>query len=90
MDTIFANVALDITEDKIYLPSDRIYPTPEGIFLETEPGNFLPLSQLNADSAGCYVLRVKVTKKCPFCDWERISYAFKCRNPNCPSNQPKK
>ena len=76
---------------KTYFNPDRLITTEHGIFFQLKSNDYIALPYLLSDSQGCYILShsSKVTKKCPYCEWERVSGAFKCRNPNCPSNQTK-
>lgn len=81
-----------VADDKIYINPDRIIPTREGLFLNVDGERFIPIPLLHSDSQGCYIkpiARIRVTKPCPHCGWEIVSGAFKCRNPDCPSNKPK-
>ncbi len=83
----------NVTDDKVYINPDRIFPTQHGLFLNVDEDRIVAIPVLYSDSQGCYIqvaARVKVTKPCPYCGWERTSGAFKCRNKDCPSNQPKK
>ncbi|NGX37163.1 MAG: hypothetical protein K1000chlam2_00316 [Chlamydiae bacterium] len=82
-----------ITESKVYINPDKIFPTNEGLFLELEQNEFVALPYLLADNEGCFVEKsrvIKVTKPCPFCGCERISNALRCPNRNCSSNEKKK
>ncbi len=81
-----------VTEDKAYIKPENIIPTEQGIFVDLGNDHYVPIPTLFSDAEGCYVLTLspKATKPCPFCGWERLSGIFKCRNPDCPSNRPKK
>lgn len=85
---------VNVIDNKIYVNPDKIFPTPQGLFLKIDESKnqYIAIPTLHSDAQGCYVEQVfsrKVTSPCPHCGWERISWAIKCRNPNCPSNQPK-
>lgn len=83
---------VNIVDDKAYVNPERIFPTGQGLFLHVNVDQFVAIPLLHSDSQGCYiqpVSRIKVTSPCPHCGWDRISGALKCRNPDCPSNQPK-
>ena len=92
---IFANQSeciISIVEDRIYVNPEKIFPTTQGLFLNVNEAEYIVIPTLHSDAQGCYIQQVydtRVTKPCPYCGWERISGAFKCRNPNCPSNKPK-
>lgn len=87
-------------ENKIYLKEEMIFPTSEGIYvLLNEKGEYARIPLLRSDQSGCFLeyghgkamgYSVKVTSKCPFCEWERLSGAFKCKNPDCSSNKKPK
>lgn len=82
----------NVIDDKVYIHPERIVPTEGGLFLSLDPDLFVEIPLLCSDSHGCYVQTgryIKVTKPCPHCGCERTSGAWKCRNPDCPSNQPK-
>jgi hypothetical protein len=82
----------NVVDGKAYINPERIFPTRQGLFLRVNANQYTPISLLYSDAQGCYiqsVSRIKVTSPCPHCGWDRISGAIKCRNPNCPSNQPK-
>lgn len=81
----------DVVNDRIYIHADKVAVTPQGLFLNVND-KCVGIPALYSDAQGIYIQKVlnrKVTSPCPFCGWERISGAIKCRNPNCPSNQPK-
>ena len=83
---------VNIVDDKAYVNPERIFATAQGLFLHVNADQFVAIPLLHSDSQGCYirpVARIKVTSPCPHCGWERISGAWKCRNPDCPSNRPK-
>lgn len=90
----------DYEENKIYLKEERIHPTSEGVFiLLNENGDYARIPLLRSDKSGCFLeyvheksmgYSVKVTSPCPFCGWERLSGAFKCKNPDCSSNKKPK
>ena len=75
--------------DKIYLNSDNIYPTSNGLFLNLNANEHLHIPLLRSDNRGCWVHaeRIKILNDCPFCGEE---YFVTCKNPNCPSNKKDK
>lgn len=84
---------VSVIDNKIYVNPERIFPTEQGIFLNVNEGEYITIPILYSDAQGCYVQQIfdrSVTKACPFCGWERVSNAIKCKNPACLSNQPKK
>lgn len=77
-------------EDKIYLNHENIYPMENGLFLDLNGIELIPLKNLNADSKGCWISRslgweYPVPIKCPDCGGG--SYDGKCTNPECPRNK---
>jgi len=82
---------VNVTDDKVYVNPERIYPTSQGLFLCVGTDEYVPLPLLLSDDQGCYIQTgwIKVTSPCKFCGWERVSGGWKCPNQNCSSNQPK-
>ena len=81
------------SDERIYLDPKNIFPTTNGLFLRLNENQSVALPLVYADSDGCYIYqfsRWSITRPCPFCGWQRISTAFKCPNPECPSNQKDK
>lgn len=95
VEEIVANASeciVEVVDDKIYVNPARLFPTENGLFLHTRRDHYVAVPFLCSDEHGCYIsvgLDAKITKPCPHCGRERISGAFKCRNPDCPSNRPK-
>ena len=73
-------------QEKIYLHSDNLYPTPNGVFLNLDGHEYIQLPSLQSDNGGCWVYseKIKIFNDCPFCGEE---YFITCKNPNCPSNK---
>ena len=68
-------------EDKIYLDSERIVLTKEGLFLNLTNRHYIPLPTLYSDQGGCYVLSAPSgLSDCPHCG-ER--YFGLCTNRDC-------
>ncbi len=77
--------------DKIYVHPNKLAVTEYGLFLNINE-EYVEIPALYSDAQGVYIQKIfrrSITSPCPLCGWERISGAFKCSNPNCPSNQPK-
>lgn len=77
-------------EDKIYLNHENIYPMENGLFLDLNGVESIPLSNLNADSKGCWISKTlgweyPVPMKCPECG--AGYYYGKCKNPDCKKNK---
>jgi len=87
--TIKESWVREMNEDKLYVYSEQIYPSDQGIFLHVGNDQFIEIPTLYSDANGCYVLArsIKITKPCPLCGFERLSGAFPCKNPECPSNK---
>lgn len=79
-----------IEEEKVYLKTDRIYPTNEGLFIDLNGQDSVLLNTLNSDCNGCYVAAsetlIDVHKQCPDCG---ARYIVTCPNKNCPSKARK-
>ena len=76
-------------EGRIYLRHENIYPMEDGLFLDLNGTENIPLSGLNADSRGCWIPNVLVNRylipqKCSECG---RGYYVKCTNPDCPLNK---
>lgn len=76
-------------EDRVYLMSENIRATENGVFLIlNEGGDFIQIPQLLSDVSGCYVAvpsdSFEIFNRCPDCG---ESYFVVCRNPRCPRNK---
>jgi len=96
IDKILANektCVIGSFEDRIYLNTNRLLPTDQGLYLNLNDADYILLSTLNSDSNGCYVpcgSRVQPRRwQCPYCHlwWE---LGEECTNKECPTNQWKK
>jgi hypothetical protein len=83
----------EISDNKVYLREEKIYATPNGIFLIlNEQGEYILIPELLSDLGGCFVQRSSprnddiIYNICPFCGRR---YIISCKNPDCLSNQPK-
>ncbi|MCB1073637.1 MAG: hypothetical protein KDK96_11150 [Chlamydiia bacterium] len=78
-------------KDKIYLNHENIYPMHNGLFLNLNDHDYLPLNHLQSDNKGCWIpipcKDISIYKPCPNCG---ELYLISCKNPNCPSNKNKK
>jgi hypothetical protein len=75
----------EYAEEKIYLKSERIIPTNEGLFLNLNHRDYIPLRTLNSDDNGCYVqCRFLKPSICPNC---RREYVGICGNKECPGKE---
>lgn len=79
------NICVDgVSEDRIYLKPDRLFPTEQGIYLNLNDIDYVHLPILNSDSNGCYVPCVRIFNICPGCGRE---YFISCSTPDCPLKQ---
>jgi hypothetical protein len=76
----------DYDHDRIYLSSENLYPTSNGIFLDLNGNEYIHLPLLQSDNSGCWIRaeKIKILNDCPFCG---RPYFIKCKNPSCPSNK---
>ncbi len=73
--------------EKVYLNPEKIIPSDQGLFLNLQNENYLPLQMIYSDENGCYItpmLSMKTTNTCPNCGQE---YTARCRNPDCSGNK---
>lgn len=89
---IVSNGYVNVKDGKFYIDLENIVLSRDGMYVDFHEHGMLPIDSLCNDSMGYYFLSYDraVTKKCPFCDHYRVSYAIKCSNPECPSNKNKK
>jgi len=80
---------VNVTDDKIYVNPERIFPTSQGLFLHIRANEYVALPLLFSDDQGCFIKAARISSPCKQCGEERLSGAFKCPNAKCPSNQPK-
>lgn len=78
----------DYDHDKIYLNSENLYPTNEGLLLDLNGGEYILIPALQSDNTGCWVpithKNIEILNKCPLCGRR---YFVRCKNPECPSNK---
>lgn len=97
IDTFLEHIILNETycvdryeEDRVYLKSENLTTTDEGIFLDLNGFEAIQIPSLQSDHSGCSVIMplndkiIEVLNKCPQCGRR---YFVRCKNPDCPSNK---
>ena len=85
----YPNCIKEISGNKIYLNTDSIYISDNGLHLIlNEQGDTACIQELYSDDAGCFVSvnitagqYVEVRRECPHCHQMYIGW---CKNPDCP------
>jgi len=80
----FKTEEINLDQDKIYVNSEQLAITPEGIFVNTNAG-WLKTSGVQSDANGLYITSVladqwSVFWKCPKCDYSNTPFSRKCSN----------